>query len=258
VRPGHRLIAWGGGVFPTVVLAILLAFALPILPRLLEPGPRGGLRIEITGETWWWRVRYHAPDGGQLELANEIRLPVGERVELTLTSADVIHSFWIPSLGGKVDMIPGRVNRLALEPTRTGVFRGACAEFCGASHAYMNLVVVVTERDEFDRWLDSQRAPAATTSDPLALQGQAIFLANACRECHTVRGTRASATTGPDLTHVGSRLSLGADLLANDRAAFERWVEDAGAIKPSVRMPSFDFLTTGEIQALAAYLDGLL
>jgi cytochrome c oxidase subunit 2 len=145
-RHGVALIVGGGIVLPGVVLTALLVPALLMLPPLLRPAPAGSLTIAVAGEQWWWRVRYLPPGGGAVELANEIRLPLGEPVELRLTSPDVIHAFWIPSLAGKIDMIPGRVTRLVLEPTRAGVFRGACAEYCGISHALMSFPVVVLER----------------------------------------------------------------------------------------------------------------
>lgn len=137
-----------------MVLAAYLTYGLALLPDLIEPAPEGSLKIAASGEQWWWRVRYLTPGGEAIELANEIRLPVGEPVELVLSSPDVIHSFWVPSLGGKMDMIPGRVTRMALEPTRTGVFRGACAEYCGTAHTLMNFYVVVQEEEEFTRWLE--------------------------------------------------------------------------------------------------------
>lgn len=148
----NLLIIYGGAVVPTVVLAVLLSYGLWMLPGLVAPAPENSLKIAVSGELWWWRVRYLSPGSEAVELANEIRLPVGEPVEFHLTSSNVIHSFWIPSLGGKRDMIPGRVTRLVLTPTRTGIFRGVCAEYCGTSHALMRFYVVVMEKDAFTRW----------------------------------------------------------------------------------------------------------
>src|SRR5688572_29505262 len=166
-RAANLLILGGGVALPTVVLGALLAYGLPVLPAILTPAPEGALRIHVTGKQWWWRVQYMTAQG-IVETANEIRLPVNERIELQLTSPDVIHSFWVPSIAGKMDLIPGRVTRLALEPTRTGVFRGACAEYCGASHALMAFDVTVTEPAEFQRWLDAQAGPANISSDALS------------------------------------------------------------------------------------------
>jgi cytochrome c oxidase subunit 2 len=215
------------------------------------------LKIMVVGEQWWWRVRYEPATGGAVDLANEIRLPVGEPVLFELESPDVIHSFWIPSLGGKMDMIPGRRTRLTLQPTRTGVFRGTCAEYCGASHALMAFDVVVMEKNEFARWLDEQRAPAADLDDPELAPGREQFLANGCSACHTIRGTPARGLVGPDLTHVGSRRSLGAGIVSNDTEGFVRWIEQTDRVKPGVHMPHFRMLPAEELAALALYLESL-
>lgn len=256
-RRAKFLIIGGGSIVPTIVLAVLLAFGLAEMPGLLAPAPEGSLRIAVSGEQWWWRVRYLPPGGPEVVLANEIRLPVGERVELLLESPDVIHSFWIPSLGGKMDMIPGRVTRLALEPTRTGTFRGACAEYCGASHALMAFNAVVMEKETFDRWLEREALPARTPPGPLATRGRELFLVHGCGACHTIRGTPADGVVGPDLTHVGSRTSLGAGTLANEPETFLRWIARTEVVKPDVHMPAFGMLPPEELQALSAFLDGL-
>jgi cytochrome c oxidase subunit 2 len=257
LRGARLLIVGGGVVVPVLVLTVLLAYGLALLPDLVAPAPQGSLRIAVTGEQWWWRVRYLPPGGEPVDLANEIRLPVGEPVEFHLDSPDVIHSFWIPPLGGKVDMIPGRVNRLVLHPTRTGVFRGVCAEYCGASHALMAFPVVVQEKEDFTRWLVRQAAPALPSTTPLAARGQELFFANGCGACHTIRGTPADGMVGPDLTHVGSRLSLGAGILPNEPEDFLRWVAHTHDVKPEVQMPAFGMLPPEELQALAHYLESL-
>ena len=159
-RQAHTLIL-AGAITPAIVLGALLVYGLSILPQVIAPAPDGSLRVSVYGEQWWWRVRYEPPGRQPFELANEIRMPVGEPVEFLLHSNNVIHSFWIPSLGGKMDMIPGRVNRLALHATKTGTFRGACAEYCGASHANMAFDAIVVSREEFDRWMLRQSEPAA-------------------------------------------------------------------------------------------------
>lgn len=250
------LIVGTGVIFPVVVLTMLLAWGLRMLLPLVSRAPEGSLTVEVVGEQWWWRVRYLTPDGTTVELANEIRLPVGAPVQFRLTSDNVIHSFWIPSLGGKMDMIPGRRNRLRLTAGRTGEFRGACAEFCGTSHAWMAFPVVVMERAEFDAWLEQQRSPAASPA-PAVHGGQAAFLANGCGACHTVRGSPADGVVGPDLTHVGSRLSLGAGVLGNEIDDFVRWIAETDRVKPGVLMPHFGMLPQDELRALAAYLDSL-
>jgi cytochrome c oxidase subunit 2 len=253
----RSLILGGGVIFPTVVLTVLLVFGLSLLPRVLALPAEGGLVIAVTGEQWWWRVRYMLPDGATVELANELRLPVGRRIEVRLASPDVIHAFWVPALAGKMDAIPGRINRIALEPTRTGVFRGACAEYCGASHAYMAFHVVVTEQGAFDEWLQRQTQPGAEPPDAWRQRGRDAFLANGCGACHTIRGTFADGVTAPDLTHVGSRVSLAAGTLANDRGGFFRWIFDAHRYKPEARMPAFGMLPPDDLLALADYMDSL-
>lgn len=207
---------------------------------------------------WWWRVRYPGDETNEAaELANEIRLPVGEPVQFLLQSEDVIHAFWIPSLGGKIDMIPGRTTRLTLTPTRTGTFRGACAEYCGESHAQMNFDVIVMERPEFNAWLEHQRQSVSEPNEPLARNGRDLFLSRGCGACQTVRGTNASGRTGPDLTHVGSRTSIAASVLSNEINDFHSWLTNSDTLKPGVLMPSFHMLPEDERGALAAWLESL-
>jgi cytochrome c oxidase subunit 2 len=256
-RRSNLLIVGGGALFPTIILTALLIYGLAPLPSLLAPASEGSLKIAVSGEQWWWRVTYQPAGGNAVVLANEIRLPVGETVEFRLDSPDVIHSFWIPSLAGKMDMIPGRVTRLAVTATRTGVFRGACAEYCGTSHALMSFDVVVYEREDFSRWLAHQQTPAAPPRMPLAVRGQELFLANGCGACHAIRGTPANGVIGPDLTHIGSRLSIGAGVLPNTRDALVRWIARTDHVKPGVVMPAFGMLPNEELQALGVYLEGL-
>ena len=256
-RRASLLIIGGGAVVPTLVVAALAIYGLAPIPVLLAPAPEGSLRITVSGEQWWWRVRYQPPGGEPVVLANEIRLPIGAPVEFRLESPDVIHSFWIPSLGGKIDMIPGRVTRISLTPTKTGVFRGACAEYCGTSHALMNFDVVVEEKAAFDRWLAQQRAPASISNEPVAVRGQELFLANGCGACHQIRGTPANGVVGPDLTHVGSRLSIGAGMLPNNSQTLLRWIARTEEVKPGALMPSFGMLPEDDLKALALYMEAL-
>ena len=257
-RRTNIMIIGGGAVVPTLALALLLLYGLAPIPALLAPAPPGSLQIEVSGEQWWWRVGYRPPGDAVVSLANEIRLPVGAPVEFQLQSPDVVHSFWIPPLGGKIDMLPGRITRLVLTAKRTGTFRGACAEYCGTSHALMAFPVVVMEPADFARWLTAQSLPAPAPATPLAGRGLAAFLANGCGACHSIRGTSASGAIGPDLTHVGSRLSIGAGILPNTQEAFVRWLRHTDKLKPGVHMPGFAMLPETELQAVAAYLDGLL
>ena len=260
-RTARWLVVGGGMVAPTLLLGALLVHGLLLMPRLRAPPPDdglgAGLRIAVTGEQWWWRVRYLRRGEPPVELANELRLPVGERIRLLLDSPDVIHSFWVPALAGKVDMIPGRTTTLMLEPTRTGVFDGACAEFCGTSHAFMRFEAVVTGRAAFDAWLAHQAKPARPPRTGLAHEGQAAFLRNGCGACHAIRGTEARGRLGPDLTHVGGRRLLAAGVLPNDVAGFRRWIAGTHDVKPDAVMPEFGMLPDADVHAIAAYLDGL-
>jgi cytochrome c oxidase subunit 2 len=248
----------GGAIVPTLSLTALLIHGLRLLPPLLAHGQNErGLGVHITGEQWWWRVRYELPNGGGFELANELRLPVQERTSLFLDARDVIHSFWIPSLAGKTDMIPGRQTRAALEPTRTGTFLGACAEYCGNAHAQMRLHVVVLEPRAFEEWLRLQRTPARPPPQGPATEGEQVFQKFGCAACHSVRGLNARGTAGPDLTHVGGRLGIGAAVLENDAASFARWLAHTDRLKPGVHMPSYPMLSRRELDVLSTFLDDL-
>ncbi|WP_099867642.1 cytochrome c oxidase subunit II [Pararhizobium haloflavum] len=255
-RAAGRLILWGGAVFPVVVLTLLLAYGLSLMPKLrpwTAVAEEPALRIEVTGEQFWWRVTYHRAGEDPVVAANEIRLPVGERVVFTLKSADVVHSFWIPSLGGKMDMIPGRDNTLTLEATRTGIYRSPCAEFCGSSHALMVFSTVVMEPDAFDDWLAREARP----SPGAKADGLDAFLRNGCQACHAITGTEANGVIGPDLSHVGSRDTLGAGILQNEIDSYVALIRRPDVIKPGIRMPGFHGLPDEEIETIARYLKGL-
>lgn len=256
-RRDRTLIIGGGVLVPTIALTGLLVYGLAMLPGAVSRAPDGSLVVEVFGEQWWWRVRYAHPSGRLVELANELRLPVGRPVQLRLHSDNVIHSFWLPSLAGKMDMIPGRVTYLTLRPTLPGVFRGTCAEYCGTSHSLMAFFAQVLPGPAFDRWLDEQGRPAQRPVAPLAAHGADGFISHGCAACHTIRGTPADGVIGPDLTHVGSRLSLGAGILGNDAAAFRRWIAATEHVKPGVHMPAFGMLPEEELRALTAYLEWL-
>lgn len=254
-RRGQTAIIVGGGVvFPIIALTVLLILGLGELPRILAPARAGTLSLDVTGTQWWWRVVYRRPGQPSVELANEIRLPVGTRINTRLASADVVHSFWVPSIAGKMDVIPGRTNLLPMEPTRTGTFRGACAEFCGTAHARMNFMVIVQEPQEFEAWIAHQAQPASPPRTPAAQRGETLFFERGCMTCHAVRGTPAAGQVGPDLTHVGSRLTLAAGTLPTGPDTFRRWIANTDRIKPGVHMPAFAALPADEVAALAAYL----
>jgi cytochrome c oxidase subunit II len=253
---GRAVILGGGIILPLVVLTGLLIPGLAMIPALRAP-PTEQLRIEVVGEQWWWRVSYLLPGGEPAVSANEVRLPRGRRVELLLSSPGVIHSLWIPVLAGKVDMIPGRINRLVVEPTQVGEFRGVCAEFCGISHALMAFSVVVMEPDDFAEWLEHERHPAVQPADPVAQRGAGLFADLGCAGCHAVRGTMAVGTIGPDLTHLASRATLGAGILPNEHDSLIRWIAATDELKPRVHMPAFGMLAAPDLEALAAWLASL-
>lgn len=257
-KAAGRVIFWGGAVFPIVVLTALLAYALWLMPFLRPFAPPGeaSTRIEVVGHQFWWHVVYHSADGSLVVSANEIRLPVGERVEFSLTSADMIHSFWIPALGGKMDLVPGRINRLSLLAKRPGTYRGQCAEFCGTSHALMAFPVVAMEPAEFDAWLD-QRSVSASAATGAVNAGRAVFLREKCGDCHNIAGTEAKGTVGPDLSHVGSRLTLGAGRLENNEINMARFVTNPSLIKPGSHMPGYQSLPPDDLSAVASWLKGL-
>lgn len=249
-RGAEWVIVGGGIVFPVVLLGTLLAYSLPLMSSQRAPGD--GLVVEITAEQWWWRVAYRTPNG-PLVSANELRLPAGRRSELILNADKVIHSFWVPALGGKTDMIPGRETRMTLEPLTPGTYRGQCAEFCGASHALMALEIVVMPPDAFAIWLKSQARPAQAANS----EGAAVFVREGCGGCHTIRGTDAIGQVGPDLTHVGGRVSLGAGIMGVTAEDFAEWVGHVGDIKPEVKMPTYGHLTEAELISLGQYLKAL-
>ena len=277
-KAGQRIILFGGVLFPTLVLAALLSYALWLMPMVRPVAARAdvALTIDVTGEQFWWRVSYPAQDGlPAFETANEIRLPVGERVGFNLRSADVIHSFWVPALGGKMDMIPGRANFLSLKATRTGLYRAPCAEFCGTSHAVMGLTVVVMEPEAFAAWRraqdQGQGLVEAGAEQPAALpvpadggpaqgagideaSGIALFQRHGCAACHALRGTPAQGRIGPDLTRLGERATLAAGTLPNTQAALMRFIRNPQADKPGALMPAFPMIPEQDLIALARYL----
>ena len=252
-RKGMRLVLWLGGIVPTVVLLGLLAYSLPYMrPRPVAPAD---LRIAVDGEQFWWRVAYRAAAGAPVLSANEIRIPVGRTVAFRLTAGDVVHSFWIPGLAGKMDMIPGRTNTLVVRADRSGRYRGQCAEFCGLSHALMALDVVAMEPAAFDAWLEGQRGPARGAVADVA--GARLFAAQGCGGCHAVRGTAAASRIGPDLSRFGQRATLAAGILPMTTANVAGFIRHPQATKPGVRMPAFPQLSDAEAMAIARYLEGL-
>ncbi|HEY0584804.1 MAG TPA: c-type cytochrome [Pseudoduganella sp.] len=263
-----RLVVGGGLLVPVPLLAALMGWSGWQASQLTWPFSGTRIQVTVTGHMWWWKVRYRdTATGREAVLANELRLPVGERVYLALASEDVLHAFWVPALAGKVDMVPGRVHGLTLRAAAPGRYRGQCAEYCGMQHAAMALDVVAVAPQEFDAWLSRQAAPAA--SSPLATiaagpvarpatdrRGQEIFLAARCNACHTVRGVADGGALGPDLTHIASRAHIAAGALPFSRAALTGWIADPQAAKPGARMPPSS-LPPDDLQALASWLETL-
>jgi cytochrome c oxidase subunit 2 len=251
----QKSIIWGGIVFPVVTLSVLLIYGFLILKaggtlvRAENP-----VRISVVGEQWWWRVIYRHDDGHITESANELRIPAGRPIEIELSTADVIHSFWVPAYAGKVDMIPGRTNMLHFVADKPGIVSGQCAEYCGGAHALMSFFTVAMAPSDYDAWLVKERGNAKPAIDK---QGEQLFLSSGCGGCHTVRGTPADGKIGPDLTHVGSRQSLGAGIMPNTAENFAKWISRHKTIKPENLMPPFDIFSESELQSLAAYLNSL-
>ena len=255
---GNSAIIAGGIAFPVVVLTVLLAYSLWLMrTKIATAATQPQLRIEVTGEMWWWRVSYVGTQDRRVASANEIRIPVGREVAFTLKSADVIHSFWVPSLAGKLDMIPGRTNTLRVRADRPGTYRGQCAEYCGGAHARMAFDVIAMAGAEFDAWFATAAGSAAEPADPVAQRGRTLFLAAGCGACHAIRGTPAAGTIGPDLTRVGSRRSIAAASLPATPAHLAQFIEDGQQIKPGNRMPPFRVFKPDELDAIALYLAGL-
>jgi cytochrome c oxidase subunit 2 len=258
--PSRRV---GSVVTGAVAVTVVLLFVLLVssvrtgrssLQGLADPGHVG---ITITGQQWWWQVEYESPLPSQrLVTANEIHIPVGRPVLLKLQSTDVIHSFWVPNLAGKKDLIPGHENYLWIQADREGTYRGQCAEFCGHQHAHMAFLVIAEPPDRFAAWLEAQRRPAAEPQDETARRGREVFLSGPCAMCHSVRGTPAGGRTAPDLTHLASRRTLAAGTLPNTPGHLAGWIADAQRIKPGNRMPTMA-IGAEDLQALLKYLQGL-
>jgi cytochrome c oxidase subunit II len=248
-RRAKRLVLIGGAIVPLGVLVGLFVLILQTLPATAQPR-RGSaaLEIDVVGHKWFWEVRYPAQ---HVVTANEIHIPAGERVGVTVTTDDVIHSFWVPGLNRKMDMIPGRENRVLLEARRPGVYRGQCAEFCGLQHAKMAFLVFADPPARFRRWLANEERPARATGSA----GQRVFLSSACAGCHTIRGTRAQGKVGPDLTHLASRTTLAAASIPNDPGDLAGWILDPQHVKPGNKMPGLDL--RARLQPLLQYLEAL-
>jgi cytochrome c oxidase subunit II len=252
------LVIGGGLVFPAVTLTALLAYGLTLLAsRESVADTADEAFATITGEQWWWRIVYMLADGSRVETANELRVPVGTPVALALETADVLHSFWVPNLAGKLDMVPGRTNVLTINATKPGVSRGQCAEYCGGAHAFMAFHVVAMPPAEFDAWLAAEAGPAVQPGSPELQRGAELFIETGCGACHTIRGTAAAGAIGPDLTHVGGRRWIAAATLPSTAEAIANWIRNNQHIKPENKMPPFDILSDADLALLARYLESL-
>jgi cytochrome c oxidase subunit II len=250
---GTRWIWLGGIAMPLVVLLGVFALTVTDIRALEAPPGKEVAAIRINGHRWWWEVEY--PDMG-ISTANQIYVPVGQAVKIELTSNDVIHSFWVPQLQFKRDLIPGQTNTIWLQADKPGVYRGLCAEYCGLQHAQMNFMVVALYPREYEQWVAHEGSDAAKPSEPLAKAGQQVFLGKGCMYCHTVRGTPAAGWVGPDLTHLATRLTIAGGSLENNTGNLGGWIMDPQHIKPGALMPATP-LTGQELQELLAYLNGL-
>ncbi len=245
-----RWVYVGAGI-STVLLFASAIWTLTVLAAVARPAQEIALTVQVTGYRWWWRVRYDgARPSDAFTTANELHVPVGRPVRVLVDSADVIHSFWVPQLGGKLDAVPGLVNETWLQADKAGVYRGQCGEYCGAQHAHMAFELVADEPAAYAAWRAHQLQPATTA--PQAADGQRIFMAH-CAACHTVRGTEAGGIFGPDLTHFASRRSLAAGALPNAQDNLTHWLEDPQRIKPDVQMPKPQ-LDASELAAVTGYL----
>jgi cytochrome c oxidase subunit II len=269
-RWSTRMIVLGGVVLPVAILSLLWVLTLHDMAANSEPDRPTALTVEVVAIQWWWEVRY--PEFGGLVTANEVHIPAGQPVRLLLTTKDVIHSFWVPQVMGKMDTITGRVNETWMQADRPGIYRGQCAEYCGAQHANMALYVVAHRPADFQAWVARERRAAAASTDAEAAEGREVFVSSPCAACHTIRGVSQArqigqtfrfdqnrpftAAYGPDLTHFGSRLSIGAGTVPNTRGNLGGWLIDAQTIKPGSRMPPIQ-LSGDELQALIAYLESL-
>ncbi|HYE15507.1 MAG TPA: cytochrome c oxidase subunit II [Pyrinomonadaceae bacterium] len=246
------------GIAATVAILFALLVSSFLTGRdLYSVSAKEHLTIKVIGHQWWWEVRYDNRNPSLiLTTANEIHIPVGQSVLFKLTSNDVIHSFWVPNLNGKTDLIPGHETLNWIRADRPGIYRGQCAEFCGYQHAHMGLRVIAESPEQFKAWYDSQLAPAREPSTPGEARGREVFLSAPCIMCHRVQGTTAGGTAGPDLTHVASRGTIAAGTLENTRGHLAGWVTDSQKIKPGNRMPPNN-LEPQDLRALLDYLQSL-
>lgn len=256
---GRSWVILGGIVFPLIVIGITFAYTIYTQAAIDNQSEERAFKVEIFGRRWWWEVRYL--DHG-FSTANEIHVPVGVPVEIWLQSADVIHSFWIPELHGKMDLVPTRINKITIQADNPGVYRGECAEFCGLQHAHMGFMVIAESEADFNAWVSAQKQSAPEPTDQAAIEGQQVFFSAGCVYCHQIRGVndkdvdRSAIDLGPDLTHVSSRLTIASGSLTLNRGNLAGWISDSQHIKPGNQMPNI-YLKSEDLQNLLAYLETL-
>jgi cytochrome c oxidase subunit II len=239
------------GLLGLLVASVMTDRALANLPL------KDGVVIQVAGQQWWWQATYYPDDPTRaFDTANELHIPVGRPVLLKLESPDVIHSFWVPNLTGKKDLIPGHTLMLQLRADKPGIYRGQCAEFCGYQHAKMGFLVIAEEAEQYEQWAQAQREPAKQPTADLQKRGQQVFLTSPCVMCHAVQGTSANAKTAPDLTHLASRQTIAAGVLPNTKGHLAGWIVNPQQIKPGTNMPAIT-LPPADLQALLAYLETL-
>ena len=251
-RWGEPFVVVAGVLLPAVILVGVFVVSVRDMNAISRSGNGSTLTVQVVGRMWWWEARY---PGGAVT-ANEIHIPTGQPVRFEVSTADVIHSFWVPQLAPKIDMIPGRTNSVTVEADTPGRYRGQCAEFCGLQHANMAFFVVAQPLADFETWLRAEGTPAVAPAESDAAAGMRVFLDSSCVGCHTIRGTDADGSLGPDLTHLASRDTIAAGTLPNDAAVLERWITDPQGVKPGADMPPTR-LSPQDLRALVAYLESL-
>jgi cytochrome c oxidase subunit II len=257
-RDRRRTAAVAAGTAASVLILLGLLTASVVTGRAVATSTREeALSIEVIGHQWWWEVHYPAPVPiDEVVTANEIHVPVGRTVRFRLSSTDVIHSFWVPNLHGKKDLLPGRITWLSFRALHAGTWAGRCAEFCGLQHAHMGFLVVAEPRADFETWLAAQRQASVEPADAALAHGRTVFLSGPCVACHTIRGAGAFGRKAPDLTHLASRSTIAAATLPNNTGHLAGWVVDAQRIKPGNRMPP-NLLSSADLLDLVAYLRSL-
>lgn len=256
---GNTRLEVGWTILPSLILAVI---AIPTISTIVDLSrkPDNPLEVRVIAHQWWWEFQYRDPSAPnkQVYVANEMHIPVGRKIYATVESVDVIHSFWIPNLAGKMDAIPGKQNHIWFSVKQPGVYQGQCAQFCGDSHALMRFVVIAQPESEFNQWLQGQAQQARTPTGGSAARGFEVFMGNACIACHAIEGTNAQGRIAPNLTHFGSRLTLGANRLENTPENVVRWIKNPQAVKPGAKMPAWQgVLSEDDIKAIADYLESL-